>query len=67
MQLGFVELSRFSQDDEFFLGAFLFCLNSAPFFSMVANIEFNFGGHEYNFTGVFCVEPRVGPPGVIYK
>ncbi|KAG0358031.1 hypothetical protein BGZ54_000081, partial [Gamsiella multidivaricata] len=28
---------------------------------------FNFGGHEYNFTGVFCVEPRVGPPGVIYK
>ncbi|KAK3806458.1 MAG: DUF862-domain-containing protein [Benniella sp.] len=29
--------------------------------------EFNFGGHEYNFTGVFCVEPRVGPPGVIFK
>ncbi|KAG0198274.1 hypothetical protein BGX28_008275 [Mortierella sp. GBA30] len=29
--------------------------------------EFNFGGHEYNFTGVFCVEPRVGPPGVMYK
>ncbi|KAG0039826.1 hypothetical protein BGZ82_006527 [Podila clonocystis] len=29
--------------------------------------EFCFGGHEYNFTGVFCVEPRVGPPGVVYK
>ncbi|KAF9148516.1 hypothetical protein BGX20_006309, partial [Mortierella sp. AD010] len=29
--------------------------------------EFNFGGHEYNFTGVFCVEPRVGPPGVVFK
>ncbi|KAG0271172.1 hypothetical protein BGZ95_001064 [Linnemannia exigua] len=29
--------------------------------------EFNFGGHEYNFTGVFCVEPKVGPPGVVFK
>ncbi|KAF9999469.1 hypothetical protein BGZ79_006964 [Entomortierella chlamydospora] len=35
---------------------------------MLSNpVEFNFGGHEYNFTGVFCVEPRVGPPGVIFK
>ncbi|KAF9397597.1 hypothetical protein BGX21_008702 [Mortierella sp. AD011] len=35
---------------------------------MLSNpVEFNFGGHEYNFTGVFCVEPRVGPPGVVFK
>ncbi|KAF9914697.1 hypothetical protein BX616_007746, partial [Lobosporangium transversale] len=29
--------------------------------------EFSFGGHEENTTGVFCVQPRVGPEGVVYK
>lgn len=34
----------------------------------VAGREYCFGGHEYeNLTGVFAVEPKIGPPGVIFK
>ncbi|KAI8340297.1 PPPDE putative peptidase domain-containing protein [Chlamydoabsidia padenii] len=30
--------------------------------------EYCFGGHEYkNVTGVFAVEPKVGPPGLLFK
>ncbi|KAI7848469.1 PPPDE putative peptidase domain-containing protein [Circinella umbellata] len=34
----------------------------------VGGREYCFGGHEYdNLTGVFAVEPKIGPPGVIFK
>lgn len=34
----------------------------------VAGREYCFGGHEYeNLTGVFAVEPKIGPPGVLFK
>ncbi|KAI8137350.1 PPPDE putative peptidase domain-containing protein [Fennellomyces sp. T-0311] len=34
----------------------------------VGGREYCFGGHEYeNLTGVFAVEPKIGPPGVLYK
>lgn len=29
--------------------------------------EYCFGGHEFEFTGVFVVSPRIGPPGVLFK
>ncbi|KAG5456094.1 MAG: PPPDE putative peptidase domain-containing protein [Olpidium bornovanus] len=29
--------------------------------------EYNFGGHPYEFTGVFVTEPKRGPPGVCFK
>ncbi|KAI7864040.1 PPPDE putative peptidase domain-containing protein, partial [Spinellus fusiger] len=30
--------------------------------------EYCFGGHDYqNITGVFAVEAKVGPPGLLYK
>ncbi|OZJ05997.1 hypothetical protein BZG36_01153 [Bifiguratus adelaidae] len=33
----------------------------------VCDKEFCFGGHEQDFTGVFAVEPKEGPPGVIFR
>ncbi|KAG2183311.1 hypothetical protein INT43_006316, partial [Umbelopsis isabellina] len=29
--------------------------------------EYCYGGHPYDFSGVFVVDPKVGPPGVLYK
>ncbi|CAO3675139.1 unnamed protein product [Umbelopsis ramanniana] len=29
--------------------------------------EYCYGGHPYDFSGVFVVEPKVGPPGVLFK
>jgi hypothetical protein len=29
--------------------------------------EYCYGGHPYEFSGVFVVEPKVGPPGVLFK
>ncbi|CAM0143099.1 unnamed protein product [Umbelopsis sp. WA50703] len=29
--------------------------------------EYCYGGHPYEFSGVFVVDPKVGPPGVLFK
>ncbi|CAI2174694.1 5569_t:CDS:2 [Funneliformis geosporum] len=29
--------------------------------------EYNFGGHDYDFTGVFVMRPKIGPPNVTFK
>ncbi|RHZ78609.1 hypothetical protein Glove_158g110 [Diversispora epigaea] len=33
----------------------------------VLNKEYNFGGHEYDSTGVFYMNPKLGPPNVRFK
>ncbi|RIB04454.1 PPPDE putative peptidase domain-containing protein [Gigaspora rosea] len=29
--------------------------------------EYNFGGHDFDSTGVFVMRPRIGPPNVTFK
>ncbi|KAG9299576.1 hypothetical protein G9A89_020747 [Geosiphon pyriformis] len=29
--------------------------------------EYNFGGHDYDYTGVFIMKPKTGPPNVTFK
>ncbi|CAG8441566.1 8479_t:CDS:2 [Cetraspora pellucida] len=29
--------------------------------------EYNFGGHDFDTTGVFVMKPRIGPPNVTFK
>ncbi|CAG8577179.1 2913_t:CDS:10, partial [Paraglomus occultum] len=33
----------------------------------VLGVEYNFGGHDYDASGVFRMKPRLGPPNVTYK
>lgn len=33
----------------------------------VHGTEYSFGGHEYDFSGIFQVTPKVGPPNVHFR